>query len=181
MPQPPAIVAASFATPPRDAAGRYQTPNRDLSEGESVWHLRVALNVAALGCRGADEATTIAAYNALLASARAPLAGAQAAMAGTVPHPLRRGGAGEGRRRDDAALQFLRPADRPRRFLHRQRRACWRRSAPSSRAASLPTPPPRCRGWRRPSSPSSPPGIRTAPRSRNGRDATPPRARSRRP
>jgi hypothetical protein len=81
MPLPPAAVAASFAPPPRDGAGNYLTPNRDLTADEAVWHLRVALNVAALGCRDRDEAATVAAYNALLAGARDRLAGAQVAMA----------------------------------------------------------------------------------------------------
>lgn len=76
-PKPIEGVAASYRTPVRDAAG-YVTPNRELSPEETVWHVRVALNVAALGCRGADEGTTVAAYNALLGSFRAPLAAAAA-------------------------------------------------------------------------------------------------------
>lgn len=81
MPLPPAVVAASFATPPRDGSGQYLTPNRDLTADEALWHLRVALNVAALGCRDRDELATVAAYNALLAGAREQLAGAQTAVA----------------------------------------------------------------------------------------------------
>jgi len=78
MPDAPARVAASYTPPPRDAAGRYVTPNRDLTPAETSWHLRAALNVAALRCRGADEAERVAGYNAMLAAARGPLAEAAA-------------------------------------------------------------------------------------------------------
>jgi len=80
-PAPLEGVAATFRAPPRDAAGAYITPNRDLSPEETTWHVRVALNVAALGCRDADEAATAAAYNTMLALDRAPLAAASAGMA----------------------------------------------------------------------------------------------------
>ncbi len=72
-PRVPDGFARSFAAPARDAGGAYRTPNRDLSPSEVTWHVRVALNVAALGCR--DEAT---AYNAMLTTEKVPLAGADA-------------------------------------------------------------------------------------------------------
>ena len=77
-PRVPEGFARSFALPARDAGGAYRTPNRDLSPAEVTWHVRVALNVAALGCR--DQAP---AYNAMLVTEKEPLAqadtGAQAA------------------------------------------------------------------------------------------------------
>lgn len=79
-PRPIEGVAATYRTPARDAAGHYLTPNRELSPEETTWHLRVALNVAALGCRGAEERTTVAAYNALLAAGRTQLAAAATGM-----------------------------------------------------------------------------------------------------
>lgn len=79
-PAPPEGMAATFAVPSHDAVG-YVTPNRDLSPEEMVWHLRAALNVAALGCRGASEAQTVAAYNALLTKAKAELAATSEAVA----------------------------------------------------------------------------------------------------
>lgn len=79
-PTPIKGVAATYRTPMRDAKGMYVTPNRELSAAETTWHLRVALNVAALGCRDADERSTVAAYNALLAARRAQLAAASTAM-----------------------------------------------------------------------------------------------------
>lgn len=70
---PPATVEA----PPPAA-----TPiNAGLSEAATLWHLRAGLNVAALACRGPDEATTIARYNALLARHAATLKAAEAAYA----------------------------------------------------------------------------------------------------
>lgn len=80
-PAPIEGVAASFRAPPRDVSGAYMTPNRDLSADETTWHVRVALNVAALACRGDGEAATVAAYNAMLAKDAAPLAAASAGMA----------------------------------------------------------------------------------------------------
>lgn len=52
----------------------------DISPLETLWHVRVALNVAALGCRDADETTTIAAYNALIRRNTAVLAAANDAV-----------------------------------------------------------------------------------------------------
>ncbi len=59
-----------FEPPAPDGAGGYLTPNRGLSGEETTWHLRVALNVAALGCRGA----LVDGYNALLTAHKAALA-----------------------------------------------------------------------------------------------------------
>lgn len=49
-----------------------------LSAAETVWHMRGALNVAALACRGADDAETVQLYNAMLHDAAAALADAAA-------------------------------------------------------------------------------------------------------
>ena len=68
-------MAASFAAPPHDSTGTYLTLNRDLSSEEVTWHVRAALNVAALGCRQQAGETT-AAYNALLEADRVVLAAA---------------------------------------------------------------------------------------------------------
>ncbi len=85
---PPAPVAPAPLAMPRGAYaglripalmpdGRYATPNRDLSADAAVWHLRAALNVAALACRGPDEATIVAGYNSLLTRQKPALAMAQ--------------------------------------------------------------------------------------------------------
>jgi hypothetical protein len=60
--------------------GRYVTPNRNLSADGAVWHLRAALNVAALACRGPDETAIIAGYNALIARQKTTLSTAQARL-----------------------------------------------------------------------------------------------------
>ncbi|MCP3734177.1 hypothetical protein M9979_04705 [Sphingomonas sp. RP10(2022)] len=72
--------------------GRYATPNRNLSADGAVWHLRAALNVAALACRGPDEAAIIAGYNTLLAQQKATLAGAQTRL--TAEYKTRYGAGG---------------------------------------------------------------------------------------
>ena len=57
--------------------GGYATPNVNLSVAGAVWHLRAGLNFAALGCRGPEEASIIASYNALLAAQKPVLASAE--------------------------------------------------------------------------------------------------------
>ena len=60
--------------------GRYATPNRNLSPDGAVWHLRAALNVAALACRGPGQEAIVAGYNAMLGRQTAMLATAQAGL-----------------------------------------------------------------------------------------------------
>ncbi len=90
-PPPPPVAPAPLAMPKGAYVGmqipalmgdgRYATPNRHLSADGAVWHLRAALNVAALACRGPDEATIVAGYNALLAGQKETLNGAQTRLA----------------------------------------------------------------------------------------------------
>ena len=83
---PPVAAAPAFGgygnlqVPPRLADGSYATPNRNLSAAAMIWHLRAGLNVAALGCRDADEAALVASYNALLARHRDEFAAAYRAL-----------------------------------------------------------------------------------------------------
>ena len=84
--------------PARLPDGSYPTPNRALSGAGAVWHLRSALNVAALACRGAQEATIIAQYNAMLAARKVEFASAQA----TLQAEYRAGGGDWQDRFDDA-------------------------------------------------------------------------------
>ncbi len=80
LPQPPAGAAPNLVLPVRAVDGGFVTPNRGLSAAGSAWHLRAALNVAALGCRDAAEPQTVAAYNAMLTGKKAVLATADAAL-----------------------------------------------------------------------------------------------------
>jgi hypothetical protein len=81
-PAPPAGAAPNQTIPAHDAQDRYATPNRDLSRDETSWHVRAALNVAALGCRDAAETETVAAYNRLLRAQSESLAAADAGVKG---------------------------------------------------------------------------------------------------
>lgn len=69
-PQPPAGAAASLTLPPNDGHGGYRTINSGIGSEEAAWHVRSALNVAALSCGG----TLPADYNAILARHKAALA-----------------------------------------------------------------------------------------------------------
>jgi hypothetical protein len=97
-PLPPVGAAATFVPPAHDDDG-YRTPNKALTPGETVWHVRVALNVAALGCRGPEEAATAAAYNAMLRANQATLAAA--ASASEAVFQARHGAAWQARYDDD--------------------------------------------------------------------------------
>ena len=75
----PAPVPVPVAVAPPPPA---PTPiNAGLSAAATLWHLRAGLNVAALACRGPDEAATVARYNALIARHAAELKAAEAAYA----------------------------------------------------------------------------------------------------
>jgi hypothetical protein len=75
MPILPVGLPPTMKVPPTDAAGTYLTLNHGVDQAQAVWHMRSALNVAALSCRGgAREAAIIAAYNTMLKAQKAPLA-----------------------------------------------------------------------------------------------------------
>ena len=75
-PQAPMGAAPNQAIPPIGPDGRYVTLNQGLSPDQTSWHVRAALNVAALGCRDVAERATVAAYNRLIARNSAVLAAA---------------------------------------------------------------------------------------------------------
>ncbi|URW75421.1 hypothetical protein M9980_12920 [Sphingomonas donggukensis] len=77
MPLPPAGAAANLTIPTRLADGSFDTPNRGASGATAVWHLRAALNVAALRCN--DDAL-LANYNAMLRVHRAAFSAAHTAL-----------------------------------------------------------------------------------------------------
>ncbi len=79
MPTPPQGATANMALPPLGADGRRVTPNRNLSAMATLWHVRMALNVAALSCRsGADS--ILLSYNQFLKTHKATLARANVAV-----------------------------------------------------------------------------------------------------
>ncbi|WP_380875030.1 hypothetical protein ACFB49_02890 [Sphingomonas sp. DBB INV C78] len=78
-PQPPGGAAANLTIPPADGNGGYLTINDGLGQEEAIWHLRSALNVAALSCGGPANATLAPDYNALLAKRKAVFARAYSA------------------------------------------------------------------------------------------------------
>lgn len=65
-PLPPGNAAPTLRLPQRDENGDFLTPNRDLHGERAFWNVRIALNVAAIGCRGAHGTQLVADYNHLL-------------------------------------------------------------------------------------------------------------------
>ena len=77
----PAGASAGMAIPAMLADGSYPTPNRDLSPAAATWHLRAALNVAALACRGPAGDAIAVRYNAAIKAHAPALARAEAQLA----------------------------------------------------------------------------------------------------
>ncbi|MFT3964866.1 MAG: hypothetical protein QM690_03150 [Sphingobium sp.] len=77
-PLPPMGAAADLTLPDVDAQGQYITPNRGMTGQQALWHVRMALNVAALGCRDAGDVMG-AEYNRMLGIHARPLAQANSA------------------------------------------------------------------------------------------------------
>lgn len=82
-PAPKPVLAANLAAvvPPALAPdGHYRTINYGIDPVQTEWHVRAALNVAAIGCRGAADSGLVDAYNTLLKSQKAELARANTAV-----------------------------------------------------------------------------------------------------
>ncbi|MDB5679913.1 hypothetical protein [Sphingomonas bacterium] len=89
-PPPPVAVAIvpmptgaspGMAVPAMLADGSYPTPNRNLSPAAATWHLRAALNVAALACRGPLGDAIAARYNTAIRAHAPVLAHAESRFA----------------------------------------------------------------------------------------------------
>ena len=70
----------AIVPPPRAPDGSYQTINHGIDSRQAEWHVRAALNVAAIGCRSDADAGLVPAYNAMLASQRSALAAADTSV-----------------------------------------------------------------------------------------------------
>lgn len=77
---------ASVVPPAKDATGHYRTINSGIDPIQTEWHVRAALNVAAIGCRGPQDSGIIPAYNSLLTSQKKALAAANATVEGRYRH-----------------------------------------------------------------------------------------------
>ncbi|SEQ54689.1 hypothetical protein [Sphingobium sp. YR768] len=78
-PVPPNQAADNMSLPTQDESGDYLTPNKGITSNTALWHVRMALNVAALNCdRFGDTARTQ--YNQILAVHKPILNAANAAV-----------------------------------------------------------------------------------------------------
>ncbi len=83
MPQPPPGAAPGLTIPEPGDDGRYTTINSGVNAQEALWHVRAALNVAALSCGHRPGGSDIVLhYNALLTQRKAVFATAYAAETG---------------------------------------------------------------------------------------------------
>ena len=65
MPTPPMGAVEDMMIPEVDDSGKYLTPNRGVTSNTALWHVRMALNVAALGCHDSGDLAR-SQYNRLL-------------------------------------------------------------------------------------------------------------------
>ncbi|MDZ7588575.1 MAG: hypothetical protein U5J78_05365 [Parasphingorhabdus sp.] len=79
-PTPPFGASATTFIPALRADGLRQTVNRDLGPLETLWHVRSALNVAALGCSDPLYGRIVDDYNSFLEKNKRPLASANTAV-----------------------------------------------------------------------------------------------------
>jgi hypothetical protein len=81
VPRPELATNLTAVVPPaRTADGHYRTINFGIDPIQTEWHVRAALNVAAIGCRGAADGALVNAYNAMLTGQKAELARANSAV-----------------------------------------------------------------------------------------------------
>lgn len=65
-PLPPGNASLTQILPQRGLDGRFVTANSNITGDRAFWQLKIALNVAAIGCRGVEEATLVSAYNNII-------------------------------------------------------------------------------------------------------------------
>lgn len=65
-PMPPGNAAVTQILPARGIDGRFVTANSNVTGDRAFWQMKIALNVAAIGCRGLEETTLVSAYNNII-------------------------------------------------------------------------------------------------------------------
>ncbi|OAN55469.1 hypothetical protein [Sphingobium sp. TCM1] len=78
-PTPPNNAAEGMSLPTKDEEGAYLTPNRKVTSNTALWHVRMALNVAALNCERYGSTARLQ-YNQILTVHKAVLTDANAAV-----------------------------------------------------------------------------------------------------
>lgn len=114
-PQSPGSAAETQRVPPRDATGRYVTINSGITGEQAFWQLKTGINVAAIGCRGPDEAKLVAAYNQMIKSHTRAIQAAEKKVIADLARASRTNGVKE---RDKLSTQLFNyfaqpPAQRP--------------------------------------------------------------------
>nr|WP_208404919.1 hypothetical protein [Sphingobium vermicomposti] len=90
-PMPPMGAVEEMSIPDVDDGGKYLTPNRGVTANTALWHVRMALNVAALSCRGGNEPAKTQ-YNRMLHVHKDALREANAAVDRNYTAAYGRGG-----------------------------------------------------------------------------------------
>ena len=72
-PVPPENAAAGMSIPTKDEDGKYLTANRGVTSNTALWHVRMALNVAALNCLDPQYQPILDAYSSYIKDYARPL------------------------------------------------------------------------------------------------------------
>lgn len=72
-PIPPNNASLTQILPMRSVNGGFVTANSNITGDRAFWQLKIALNVAAIGCRGTEEPTLVAAYNNIIKTHAKPI------------------------------------------------------------------------------------------------------------
>lgn len=91
-PQPPGYATPNLILPQRNAAGDFVTPNHRLDGHDAFWNLKIALNVAAIGCRGPGSLDLIADYNRIIGRHTPTIRSAEAAVIARLGRETRTNG-----------------------------------------------------------------------------------------
>lgn len=91
-PQPPGYAAPNLILPQRNASGDFLTPNHRLDGHDAFWNLKIALNVAAIGCRGPGSLELIADYNRIIGRHTPMIRSAEAAVIARLGRETRTNG-----------------------------------------------------------------------------------------
>lgn len=102
-PRVPPNIDIGYVLPPKDADGRFITPNSGIGPLEVMFHFRAALNVAALVCATAADPSARVGYNEFLKRHKQVLANANRA----IDAKYRREFGGDGLRLRDRHLTSL--------------------------------------------------------------------------
>ncbi|PZQ23127.1 MAG: hypothetical protein DI569_05765 [Sphingopyxis macrogoltabida] len=131
-PLPPGNAATTQILPARGPNGQFITANSGITGDRAFWQLKIGLNVAAIGCRGAEEATLISAYNNIIKTHGKPIRSTEKTVISTLGKETKTNGISA---RDKLSVQLFNYFAQP----PAQREFCPRANEIAQLVSSTPT------------------------------------------